>query len=54
MNNKDILNSLSTIESELFYRKIRDKAPDATIEIIHKMVKSALVMWHDLTGEVID
>lgn len=54
MSNKDILNALSDIESELFYRKIRDNAPDMSIDSIHKMVKTALVKWHELTGEVID
>lgn len=57
MNNKQILQALSEIESVLYYRSdgsdnLEGVTPEAT-EATHKLVKQALEFWHKATGETL-
>lgn len=54
MTNQEILNILSKLESE-FYYKIDEHAPSDEFSLddyeeMHRLIDSALIRWHRLTG----
>jgi hypothetical protein len=52
MSNQEILNQLSKIECELYYRYGSHRAEaisDKDLEIVHNLVKNALEEWHRIT-----
>ena len=54
MSNQEILNILSTLESEFYYRIDEYKRDDSLTlddyEEMHQLIDSALVRWHRITG----
>lgn len=50
MTDQQILDTLSEIESELFYRMDGQKNPPHELKNFHKTVNSLLWKWHEITG----
>lgn len=53
MSNQEILNELSKIECELFYRYASHRADaisDKDLDNVRYYVKNALEAWHKITG----
>lgn len=49
--NQKIFNKLSDLESKLYYKMQNpEDLPFEDIAEIHKHIKSALVIWHKITG----
>lgn len=58
MTNKDIIEALSSIENELFYRYAgglnKQGVNYSDLQSMHSMIKASLIKWHELTGEIVD
>ena len=58
MSNQEILNTLSQMESELYYRYSggadREQISYDNLMIMHSMIDECLNTWHRMTGLVID
>lgn len=54
MSNQEILETLSGLEAALYYRKDGSDSPEGVnegdLETMHKLINTALLKWHAVTG----